>query len=363
MRAPFASSPMHDYTGIIHFHSDYSHDGRVGIDAIVDAARSNKIDVLMLTDHDCLEARGAGQEGWHRAGRKRPVLLIAGEEICPSQHNHYLAFGLEWPVGPNTGPDNIQSMIDRINSQNGIGIIAHPDHEGNAMFHVKQFAWKDWSVTGFTGIGIWDFMTDWQSSLTSYFKAVISYFFPAWVLKGPVKKTLERWDSLTRSSRITGIGELDNHDTPYDILGITLSVFPFRRAFRYIRTHFLLEEAFRGENGHDISAVYEALRKGRVYVALDYFAPANGFSFRVFAGGSVYYSGDEFALQGSARFEASIPQTGKLILLRDGMPIKEVSGEYLELEVRETGTYRIEAFKRKLGQYRPWIFSNPIYII
>ncbi len=40
---------MHDYKGIIHFHSDYSHDGRVGIDAIVDAARSNRIDVLMLT--------------------------------------------------------------------------------------------------------------------------------------------------------------------------------------------------------------------------------------------------------------------------------------------------------------------------
>ncbi len=110
-------------------------------------------------------------------------------------------------------------------------------------------------------------------------------------------------------------------------------------------------------------AVYEAIRKGRVYVALDYFAPANGFSFKAYTGGSVYYSGDEFALQGSARFEASIPCKGKLILLRNGIPIKEVSGEYLETEVRETGTYRIEVFKRKLGRSRPWIFSNPIYIV
>ncbi len=55
----------------------------------------------------------AGQEGWHNVGVKKPVLLIVGEEICPSQHNHYLAFGLEQPVGADTGLDDIQSMIDQ----------------------------------------------------------------------------------------------------------------------------------------------------------------------------------------------------------------------------------------------------------
>ena len=50
---------------------------------------------------------------------------------------------------------------------------------------MKHYPWTDWSVTGYTGIGIWDFMTDWQNSLTGYLRAVLSYVFPALFLRGP----------------------------------------------------------------------------------------------------------------------------------------------------------------------------------
>ena len=42
----------YDYTGVIHFHSEYSFDGHVGLDKIIDAAAKNGIDFLMLTDHN-----------------------------------------------------------------------------------------------------------------------------------------------------------------------------------------------------------------------------------------------------------------------------------------------------------------------
>ncbi len=45
---------------------------------------------------------------------------------------------------------------------------------GAPLFHVKHYPWKDWAVTGYTGMGIWDFMTDWQDSLTSHLQAVLS---------------------------------------------------------------------------------------------------------------------------------------------------------------------------------------------
>ena len=95
-----------------------------------------------------------------------------------------------------------------------MGFIAHPDHEGTALFHVKHYPWTDWSVTGYTGLGIWDFMTDWQNSLSGYLRAILSYAFPAFFLRGPSPKTLARWDVLTRERRVVGIGELDNHDDP-----------------------------------------------------------------------------------------------------------------------------------------------------
>ncbi len=52
----------------------------------------------------------------------------------------------------------------------------------------------------------------------------------------------------------------------------------YHRSFRYIRTHVLCEAAPTGERT-DREAVYEALRAGRCYIAVDSIAPARGFTF------------------------------------------------------------------------------------
>lgn len=349
---------MHEYTGIFHFHSEYSSDGRTPIPEIIAAARENEIDILMLTDHENLQARTSGQEGWHGS-----VLLISGEEICPSQFNHYLAFGHQEPLSRNFSESTPpQQIIDRVRKGGGIGIIAHPDHEGTELFHVKQYAWKSWPAHGFTGMGIWDFMTDWQSTLNGYAKAITSYFLPAFFLRGPRRMTLERWDELNQRGRITGMGELDNHDTPYKFLGKTWSVFPFRKAFRFIRTHFLLTAPLKRDKDADIAAVYRAVRQGRVFVSLDYFKNARGFSFSISQRGTELHQGDEMEFGGSALARIRTPYPGRIRLLRNGAAVAEVMGSSLETELRQKGVYRIEVYCRCFGKYRPWIFSNPVYL-
>jgi hypothetical protein len=177
---------LNDYTGVIHLHSAYSFDGRTPIAEILTAAQKSSIDFLLLTDHSILRARKDGYEGWHDG-----TLLIIGEEIAP-RFNHFLAFGLSEPVAcaenePDLPP---QAYIDHVQIMGGLGFIAHPDHAGTELFHVKHYPWTDWSVTGYTGLGIWDFMTDWQNSLTGYLRAILSYAFPAHFLRGPSPATV-----------------------------------------------------------------------------------------------------------------------------------------------------------------------------
>jgi len=348
---------MHEYIGIVHFHSAYSYDGRVPVPEIVRAARENGIDILMLTDHGNLKARYAGEEGWNDG-----VLLISGEEICPGQFHHYLVFGLSEPLSRHfDGHTPPQAMIDRVREAGGLGIIAHPDHEGTELFHVKQYSWKTWPVSGFAAMGIWDFMTDWQSSLTGNARALASYFWPALFLKGPRKVTMERWDSLNMAGRVPGIGELDNHDTPSRALGLTWSVFPFRKAFRFVRTHFLLDEPLRHDSS-DILSVYQAIRKGRLFISLDYFKQARGFSFNIIQDGKELHIGDELEFSNRAGARVSTPFAGLIRLLRNGVPVAEMMGTCLETELREKGVYRVEVYNRAYGRLRPWIFSNPIYL-
>ena len=346
------------HAGAIHLHSAYSFDGRVPINEIIAAARQNGIDFLLLTDHATLRAKDEGLEGWHDG-----VLVVVGEEIAP-RFNHYLAFGLSEPVSTLKDSPDIppQAYIDRVQSQGGMGFIAHPDHEGAALFHVKHYPWTDWTVIGYTGLGIWDFMTDWQNSLSTHLRAILSYAFPAFFLRGPSAKTLERWDRLTQERRIVGIGELDNHDSLKQLLGINVSVFPFARVFSLIRTHVLTESPFSGNIRADIALLLGALKNGRVYVSLDYFRPATGFSLILTEEGRSATMGDAFPLAHSAELTIRVPHQARIRLIRNGALFRETTGTTLAVAIIESGVYRAEVHLKFLGRRRPWIFSNPIYV-
>jgi hypothetical protein len=349
---------LFDYTGIIHFHSEHSWDGRISIGEIINAARENNVDFLMLTDHSCQEARKNGLEGWNEE-----VLLVVGQEISP-RFNHYIAFGVDEDIAVDEGETIApQGYIDQVRRGGGIGFIAHPDHEGTELFHVKHFPWVDWTVSGYTGLGIWDFMTDWQSSLTGYPKALLSFVFPAYFLHGPRQVTLDRWDRLNRTSKVVGIGELDNHDTPKTICGLSVSVFNFKKAFRFIRTHLLLDNPFEKDNVKDINAIINALRGGRAYIALEHFKRAEGFLMYIFDNTTTATMGDEFILNDNAVLRIETPVQCKIRIVRDGKILQEDLAARLEYPISERGVYRVEAYIKILYKYRPWIFSNPIYVI
>lgn len=348
---------LHDYAGVIHLHSGYSFDGRSSISEILEAAEGNGLDFLMLTDHFNLGARDAGLEGWHGG-----TLLIVGEEISRTQFNHYIAFGIREPVDADRAGESPQRIIDKVSGQGGFGFIAHPDHEGTEMFHVKPFPWVDWDVTGYTGIGIWDFMTDWQLSLRGYASAFAGYIWPAFFLKGPRRVTLRRWDDLNRKSRVVGIGELDNHNSNKRIFGLNLDIFPFRKAFRFVRTHILTEKPLIKDDRKDIDSLFSALKAGRAYAALEYFHGAGGFFFKVTDGEKEAFMGDVFSLKSEARLKTGLPCRGKIHIMRNGELFREAVAEYLECPLTEDGIYRVEVYLRAFGRYRPWIFSNPVFV-
>jgi hypothetical protein len=351
-------SHLYDYTGVIHIHSAYSFDGRTPVPDILEAARINGIDFIMLTDHSNMRAKEEGFEGWHGN-----TLLIVGQEIAP-RFNHYIAFQNKSPVViPETTTDiNPQTYIDQVSAQGGIGFIAHPDHEGTKMFHVKHFPWLDWTVTGYTGIGIWDFMSDWQSVLNGYMKALLSYFFPAFFLRGPNKETLKRWDELNQISRIVGIGELDNHDSVQKVMGINFSVFPFTKALKFVRNHVITENSLVKDSNKDIELLLSALKRGRVYVAGEYYREAKGFSFVVTDNSRNATMGDDFILDGEACLSIALPATAKIRIIKDGALYREDITHTLSFKINKHGVYRTEAYLKVFGKYTPWIFSNPIYV-
>jgi hypothetical protein len=131
----------------------------------------------------------------------------------------------------------------------------------------------------------------------------------------------------------------------------------YHRSFRYIRTHVLCSEPPTGELERDRELVFEPLREGRCYIAVDSLAPARGFRFEADDIGM----GAE-AQAGRRTLNVRAPLPARLRLLRNGGEIASTEGTSLDAEVEEPGVYRAEAFRHANGRERTWIVSNPIYL-
>src|SRR5215211_5012535 len=238
----------------------------------ITAARA-RADVVLLTDHDTLEAKDRGEEGWYG-----DVLLLAGEEVSPLGRDHYLAFGLEEHVR-HRGLDAC-AIARAVRDAGGFGFAAHPFSEGSVRFKRPGMPFAGLDCDALDGIELWNFANDTGERVSSIAELVRLLATPARLLDHPPERNTRRWDELCRTRRVVAIGGLDAHQYGKRIGPIVpVRVMAYHRTFRLIRTHVLCEEPPQRELERDRELVYGALRAGRCYIAVDSVAPARGFRF------------------------------------------------------------------------------------
>ena len=343
---------MHDLACVVHLHSTYS-DGTGTVRQIARAGRRAKVDVVLLTDHDTLEARRRGEEGWYG-----DVLLLAGVEVSPRRRNHLLAFGLDEPVD-HEGLD-ADAICRAVADAGGIGFAAHPWSQGSRRFKRigEGMPFDGLDSDCLHGVELWSFVTDTAEAAESIRDVLRFVVAPERALDHPPRRNVEAWDELCRARRMVALGGLDAHQIGKRIGPVVpLRLMAYRRSFRFIRTHVLCDEAPAGELEHDRALVFDALREGRCYIAVDSLAPARGFRFEA----DDLPMGAE-APAGPRTLRVRTPLPARIRLLRDGEEIATAAGTLLDQEVEEPGVYRVEALRRAAGRERTWIISNPIYL-
>lgn len=348
---------MHDLACVVHLHSLYS-DGTGTVPEIARAAGRSGADVVLLTDHDTLEARRRGEEGWHG-----DVLVLVGEEVSPRGGDHYLAFGIEREIDHRgLGPAGI---CEAVRDAGGLGFAAHPFSRGSERLErARPMPFGDLDCEALHGIELWSFVNDVGESLRTLREMARFLALPGRALDHPPERNLREWDRLCAARRTVAIGGVDAHQYGKRIGPfVPLRLMSYRRSFRHLHTHVLCEEPPSGEADRDAAAVYAALREGRCYLAVDSVAPARGFSFEAeprAAGGAVPMGGE--APAGPHLLRARTPLPARLRLVRDGRELGAAEGSEIEREVDEPGAYRVEAYRRARGRERTWILSNPIYL-
>jgi hypothetical protein len=332
----------YEVQGVYHIHTTFS-DGRKPLEKVVAAASRQHLDFIILTDHGNPNRASLAGQGW-----KENVLVLAGSELSVSR-GHLVALDFRPPDG--TFAQNAEEAAQEVAAAGGFTVIAHP-------FSKTRWSWG--GSAEYAGIEI----ADSDSMVKRNFLPAIPYL-PALLLSPRIflLKTLERpsqslrkWDEMSAKQAVYGYFSADAH-LAYETL------------FSCFRLHVLLEEPLSGEFGQARAQVFNSLRRGAFYCAVDSARPAGGFVFWAESQGSRFPMGSTVSPAPSSRVqlrsEAAFPFTVQTRLLLDGEVVLRSEGPEISCPSMKPGVYRIEIYLQggsPLARDFPWIISNPIFV-
>ncbi len=351
---------MNEYILNLHMHTPLS-DGEGTYDQIMQAAQQAGIDAVLVTDHN-VWVEGAEKILRTENGR---ILLLVGEEVHDQardpQKNHLLVFNTRREMA--SFARDPQRLIDEVNKSGGMSFLAHPMEMDLPFFGEPDISWVDWQVNGFTGLELWNGLSEFKAVARNKLKAVFYGFFPKFIAHGPPEKLLSKWDKLTCSDlHVVAIGGSDAHALKIHLGPIHREIFPYRFHFQSVNTHLIMEDELSEEITSARSQVYQALRLGHCFVGFDLPHPTRGFRFSAQSGDLSAVMGDDLHFRDEIQIEIRLPRTTECRLIRDGDLIarwKDRETIYYTDDL--PGVYRVECMIHYKGKSRGWIFSNPIY--
>ncbi|MCY3771378.1 MAG: CehA/McbA family metallohydrolase [Gemmatimonadetes bacterium] len=345
------------YTGAIHVHSTYS-DGGGTVADIVRAGQDAGLDFLFLTDHDTLQPRFDGHQGYHGG-----LLLLVGEEVNTSA-GHLLALGVGRDV-EQAGPLGLPALIEEISEAGGLSIAAHP---------TGRRPWTDWTVEKMDGLELLNANSDWRDdSVLELLRALVFLpFLPDGVFNSLIDRpdeAIRLWMHRAQRQPVTVIGSVDAHER-IPLWGERHLSFPtYERMFGLIRTYVITGTELTGDAGADEAILVDALRRASCYVVMEGYEPAPGFSFELAMGPDRVSMGSSVGFKAGERLHVTAPSSGpvRIRLYRDEVPLIETEGHELFVEIPGPGVYHAEVYQLRgtllRGErQRLWIISNAIRV-
>lgn len=335
-----SQASLSEVEGVYHIHSRFS-DGRKPVDKIIRVASRVRLDFIILTDHGKPNFDSLLSEGW-----KEGVLVLAGSELSVSR-GHLVALGFKLPSTDFS--QNTEQAVHEIAALGGFSIIAHP---------YSKVRWSWGEFVGYSGIEV----INANAMLKRNFIFSLPYlpallikpeFYLLKILEDP-SLTLKKWDELNNSHQVYGYFSTDAH-------------LLYRPLFSLLHLHLLLEHPLSADFETAKREVYEALRRGKFYNAIDAASKAKGFKFWATNGNKITPMGETLFFNSpvTLEIEAPFPFAKEVHLLLDGKTILRSLEKTVSFEPTQAGTYRVEVYLKErspLAHNIPWIVSNPIFL-
>jgi hypothetical protein len=352
---------MHEIVVNLHMHTRYSDGGGTHKD-IAQAAMQAGLDAVIVTDHNVLVQ---GVEGYYRNGPKR-VLLLVGQEVHDQsrnpQKNHLLVLNTNRDLAEQAMDP--QQLINAVREAGGLSFLAHPRDPEAPAFNETDISWEAWHVNGYSGIELWNGLSELKVYAKSKLHGLFYAYFPQFIGHGPIPEVLTKWDELlTDGIRAVAIGGSDAHAMRLNMGPLSRVIFPYKFHFKTVNTHLFIPKPLTRDPAVDRKLVYEALAAGHCFVGYDLPHTTKGFRFSAQGRDKTASMGQDIPAEGGVTLQARLPNLADCRLIKDGNVIRTWTrqGNCTHITT-DPGVYRIEAYRPYLGRRVGWIFSNPIHL-
>ncbi|MBI2424366.1 MAG: histidinol phosphatase [Candidatus Hydrogenedentes bacterium] len=399
-RQPVAlKTGLNDYKGILHAHAeDSSHTGGTRPEMLIDAKKTG-VDVIMLSNH-IRPPLDFITETWR--GLHDGVLFIPGAE---SQRFLYYPEKSVMHRFDGSKPEDEREgeLLQALEEAGGFAFLCHVESRPN------------YSMEGLIGQEIYNRHADAMDDIPSMMHLMriltdtdlFAKMEPA-IYENPSAFLgaqqdyqtiyINKWDTELKTMRSVGVGANDCHHNqifiakmfdaenvligtivdkdedmrklpakqvpgleklfeghqPGDIVA-QLNLDPYWVSFMDLSTHILAPELTE-------TAIRQALLAGHAYVSHDWLCDPRGAAVMAKSKSQTVVLGDEIPFEEGLAIHAEFPTACHVRIIKDGVLTHEAGTRQFEYAVPGPGVYRLEAWLEIDGEFRPWIYANPIYV-
>ncbi|WP_415061740.1 hypothetical protein [Bdellovibrio sp.] len=363
------SRSLNDYKGVLNVHTDLS-SGSASSSFVIASAKLANLDFLMFTDVNVFNMPTTF-ESYHG----NLLVFSAGKYSYLDSRLIYYSLTQEG-VGNNLGDAQVK-LSDLLSQKTGankdsLTILAHPYKAG--------YSWTGEIPSGLDGFELLNLKSlvnrAWsESKISTIWSLAIYPFNPSLAflrLYTEPTDEIALLDKLSQQRRIVVYAGTEASARAIPLANYFIRFPSYKRSFEFMSNHLLLKSELTGSFNSDRVKVFNALKNGNFYMALDMLGDPKGFVATLEEENKSHLMGSEVKLTKNMLLKISLPSKPKdffeIVIYRNGEAIAKINDPEVVFPISEPGAYRIQVRVSPMlplpdaKKWITWIYTNPFFV-
>lgn len=363
------SRSLNDYKGVLNVHTDLS-SGSASSSFVIASAKLANLDFLMFTDVNVFNMPTTF-ESYHG----NLLVFSAGKYSYLDSRLIYYSLAQEG-VGNNLGDAQVK-LSDLLSQKTGankdsLTILAHPYKAG--------YSWSGEIPSGLDGFELLNLKSlvnrAWsESKISTIWSLAIYPFNPRLAflrLYTEPTDEITLLDKLSQQRRIVVYAGTEASARAIPLANYFIRFPSYKRSFEFMSNHLLLKSELTGSFNSDRVKVFNALKNGNFYMALDMLGDPKGFVATLDEESKSHLMGSEVTFTKNMSLKVSLPSKPKdffeIVIYRNGQAIAKINEPEVVFPLTEPGTYRIQVRVSPMlplpdaKKWITWIYTNPFFV-